>query len=632
MTSPRAILTAALLALSPALAWAAPPGPAPPAPAPRAVTPAPRLASEAGEPDTPAFAAGEPDAPAAAVAPREAASRLPRPVPRKSGPPSLASNDVLVILRDGATLRIGAGSRAVAADPALAATLGRLGIDRATPVGHERTDATRRSRPSPPRIVRLSSTAPGFDAVAAAQALRATGRFRAVCPNYRLQPFATFPNDYYLPDQWYVHDPAGGDVHLPEAWDFEKGGSTVTIGIMDTGVDIGHPDLATRIWTNPGEVPGNGVDDDGNGYIDDVNGWDFGNDDADPDPEPIIDEIGLDIGFHGTFVAGIAAAAAGNAQGIAGASWNCLIVPLKVANAAGDITVEAVTPAFLYAADQHLSVLNMSLGSAGGPGIPEYFQALVDVADSAGVLCVAAAGNDGVDTPTYPAGCDRVLAVGAMDMGNVRAEFSNFGSWVDVAAPGASMWSTICRNYVIDDTSQLFYYVFFGWDGENPYMYGDGTSFACPLVSGVCALVRHHGPALTPEQVATRIVATGEAIAFDQPIGPKLNAYRAVNASLLAVEDVLPETPRFDRGAPNPFRTSTVLSFTTTTPGPVRLRLYDLDGRLVRELVNEFMPAGRHERTWNGASASGARLAAGVYLAVLESGGLRARQKLVMLQ
>src|SRR5205814_1309417 len=83
------------------------------------------------------------------------------------------------------------------------------------------------------------------------------------------------------------------------------------------------------------------------------------------------------------------------------------------------------------------------------------------------------------------------------------------------------------------------------------------------------------------EQVATRIVATGEAIAFDQPIGPKLNAYRAVNASLLAVEDVLPETPRFDRGAPNPFRTSTVLSFTTTAPGPVRLRLYDLDGRRV---------------------------------------------------
>jgi hypothetical protein len=341
--------------------------------------------------------------------------------------------------------------------------------------------------------VRLSSTAPGFDAVAAAQALRATGRFRAVCPNYRLQPFATFPNDYYLPDQWYVHDPAGGDVHLPEAWDFEKGGSTVTIGIMDTGVDIGHPDLATRIWTNPGEVPGNGVDDDGNGYIDDVNGWDFGNDDADPDPEPIIDEIGLDIGFHGTFVAGIAAAAAGNAQGIAGASWNCLIVPLKVANAAGDITVEAVTPAFLYAADQHLSVLNMSLGSAPVRAFPSYFQALVDVADSAGVLCVAAAGNDGVDTPTYPAGCDRVLAVGAMDMGNVRAEFSNFGSWVDVAAPGASMWSTICRNYVIDDTSQLFYYVFFGWDGENPYMYGDGPrsrvrwSRACAPWCGITA-------------------------------------------------------------------------------------------------------------------------------------------------
>src|SRR5205814_61911 len=161
-------------------------------------------------------------------------------------------------------------------------------------VGHERTDATRHARQSLPRILRLSSSAPGFDAVEAARALHATGRFRAACPNYKLQPFATFPNDTYLSDQWYVHDPDDGDVDLPEAWDLEKGSSTITIGIMDTGVDAGHPDLTTHIWANPGEVPGDALDNDGNGYVDDVNGWDFGNDDADPNPEPILDPSGID--------------------------------------------------------------------------------------------------------------------------------------------------------------------------------------------------------------------------------------------------------------------------------------------------------------------------------------------------
>src|SRR5262249_4257921 len=436
-------------------------------------------------------------------------------------------------------------------------------------IGREGADAAARANSQ--RFLELSSSDPGFDAIEAARALRATGRFRAVCPNYRLHLFATYPNDTYLADQWYVHDAAGGDVHLPEAWDVEKGGSSITIGIMDTGVDTGHPDLVGKIWVNPGEIPGNGVDDDHDGYVDDVNGWDFGDDDADPNPEPIFDPNGIDIAFHGTFVAGIASAATNNGQGIAGAGWNCKLLPLKVSNAAGDITTEAVAPAFLYAAAHHVSVLNMSLGGPGDPGVPEFFRALVDVADSAGVLCVAAAGNDGSSTRTYPAGCGRVLSVGAMDIGNVRASFSNFGSWVRIAAPGASMWSTICRNYVVDDLSQLIYYVFFGWDGENPYMFGDGTSFACPLVSGVCGLVRHRWPTLTPQQVAAHMIATGDAIAFDEPIGPKLNAFAALNTPVLAVEDAPPAALHLGRGAPNPFRSATVLAFTTPAPGLVHL-------------------------------------------------------------
>jgi len=225
-----------------------------------------------------------------------------------------------------------------------------------------------------------------------------------------------------------------------------------------------------------------------------------------------------------------------------------------------------------------------------------------------------------------------VLAVGALDMGNVRAEFSNHGSWVDIAAPGAFMWSSICRNYVFDDLSQLFYFVFFGWDGENPYMYGDGTSFACPLVAGVCGLVRHRAPALTPQQVAQHVVATGDVMVFSDSIGPKVNAYLAVSAPLVAVGEELSTPLRLEAAAPNPFRSTALLTFTTPEAGWVRLRLYDFAGRMVREIVNESMPAGRHARSWNGATAEGLRLGSGIYLAVLENGGRRARQKLVLLR
>ena len=564
-----------------------------------------------------------------ASVPVSAAFALPsvRPAPPRTRSAYYAANELLVALGEAKALQIGAGARPEASEPALAATLERFGFDRAAAVGRSPRGGERSAR-----FLKLSSRRADFDPLEAARALRATGRFRAVCPNYRLQLFATLPNDEYLDLQWYVSDPGDGDVDLPEAWDLEKGGSSVTIGIMDTGVDTGHPDLASRIWTNPGEIPGNSLDDDGNGYVDDVNGWDFGNDDSDPNPGPVIDEIGLDIGFHGTFVAGIASASTGNAEGIAGAGWNCRVLPLKVTNSAGEITSEAIAAAFLYAADLHVGVLNLSLGGPGDPGVPEFFQALVDVADSSGVLCVASAGNDGSSTPTYPAACDRVLAVAALDDANARTDFSNYGSWVDLAAPGASMWSAICRNYVVDDYSQVFYLYLFLWDGENPYMYGDGTSFSCPLVAGVCGLLRHRAPSLGPQQAAQHIVATGDPLSPSLEIGPKLNAFRAVSQPLVSVDDAPASALAFERVTPNPIRSNAVLAFTTAAPGRVRLTLYDCAGRRVRELVDESLPVGRHARAWDGAASGGLHLASGVYVAVLESGERSARQKLVLLR
>lgn len=529
------------------------------------------------------------------------------------------SDEVVVLLR--------ADSRSAAVPEALGPSLVALGLE---PAGVVAAPSARRGF----AILRLRGLRAGFDAAAAAATLRGSPGVLAAIPNHRLRLYPTLPNDPMRPLQWHVESGDSADVELPSAWDTARGDTGTVIGIMDTGVDLGHPDLASKIWTNWIEASGAaGVDDDGNGWTDDVHGWDFGNDDADPNPEPTMDPIGLDIGFHGTFVAGIAAAATHNGAGISGASWNCRVMPLKVSNAAGEITSDAVAGAFAYATDFGIAVLNMSLGGPGDPGVPEFFQVLVDAANAAGVMSVAAAGNDGVDVPSYPAANDGVLSVAATNDLRQRAEFSNFGSWVDVAAPGAYLWSSICRNYVVDDTSQLFYYFFFEWDFVEPYMRGDGTSFACPLAAGVAALVRSLHPQLTPQQVADHLIATGDVIAFDQPIGPKVNAHRAVTQVVLAAEPpAAPLALRLDGAVPHPIRGAGVLRFALPSAGEASLEVYDLAGRRVRTLERGALGAGPHQRAWNGTDDDGRRLPDGVYLIRLASGGRSVAARAVLLR
>jgi subtilisin family serine protease len=407
----------------------------------------------------------------------------------------------------------------------------------------------------------------------------------------------------------------------------------LVIAIMDTGIDTGHPDLAGKIWHNPGEIPGNGVDDDGNGLVDDIVGWDFGTNDADPNPEYTQDPgSGLDVGFHGTFCAGIAAAAPNNAEGMAGAAWRCRLMPLKVSHPDSGITTRAVTEAFLYAADKRPSVLSMSFGAPADSGVPEYFQALVDVATEAGVLCVAAAGNDGDSARTYPAACHDVVAVGASDESNGRASFSNWGPWVSVAAPGSSMVSAICRNYLLTDLDQIFYMLFFSWDGVTPYMYGDGTSFACPLAAGVCGLIRSRFPGLSPQQVKQHLIATGDLVAYDHSIGPEINAFRAVDTPPVAVTPAAPPRAlQLDPPAPNPSTLAAALRFGLPADGHARVAVFDCSGRRVRVLIDGTLSAGPHLVYWDGRDAGGRAAPSGVYLVRLESGGAVTRQKLVRL-
>src|SRR5262245_10240552 len=539
-----------------------------------------------------------------------------------SGPTRVRPGELLALGADFSRLELRANGDLLSSDARLRAALGRHGLNRYRALGPDEGRG--------PRLIKLFSDQPGFDPRAAAAELRATGAFRAVAPNLVLDLYETIPNDPYLIFQWQIHSSENTDAQITDAWDVWKGDTSTVVAIMDNGYDLTHEDRASQVWINRAEIAGNGVDDDGDGYVDDVKGWDFGDHDSSPMASPMIDPSGLDIGFHGTFVAGVAAAATNNNLGISGASWKCRFMPLKVANSDGDITLEAVTEAFQYLTRKPASVLNMSFGTTDTTA-REFFQQMVNQANAANIVCVAAAGNAGNDTLAFPAACNGVIAVGATDESNVRADFSNYGPWVDVAAPGSLVWSSIANNYALDFSNYIFYIFFFGYDGENPYMYGDGTSFASPLVAGVCGMIRSKMPGLTPAQVAAHLIATGDAIPYDQPIGPRVNAYRALTQPVaLGVQPAIAGGLSLEEGWPNPFSSTTTVAFTLPQAAPVRLAFYDPSGRRVRLLVNATLPSGRHVIRWDGLGDDGRALASGIYFATLESGRFRGVRKLVL--
>jgi len=291
--------------------------------------------------------------------------------------------------------------------------------------------------------------------------------------------------------RWYFNGiDTDSCLNAEAAWSITTGNSNVVIAIIDTGVAIHHPDLAANIWTNPGEIDANGVDDDGDGYVDDVHGWDFYNNDNDPTPDLGDGTSGDGDVFHGTFVAGCAAAVSDNHQGIAGASWHSRIMPLKVFTNTGGAPSTAIADAIYYAIDHNANIINMSFGST----IPSriIYNALREALDNDMIL-VAAAGNGNTKRPSYPAGFPGVIAVGGTGSGSSytgspagirsRASFSQFGpKAVDVVAPAVDIVSTA----VLSKSDELQGY---GPAGSYDYFYGSGTSFSSPLVAGEAALL-----------------------------------------------------------------------------------------------------------------------------------------------
>jgi len=294
-------------------------------------------------------------------------------------------------------------------------------------------------------------------------------------PNFIVHAADT-PNDPSFSQEWGLNNTGqqvnfttgtpDADIDAPEAWSVSHGSPDVTVAVIDTGVDLAHPDLAQNIWINQGEncagCRTNGIDDDGDGYVDDWRGWDFVNHDNDP----------TDDNGHGTHVSGTIAAAGNNGIGTTGVTWNSKIMPLKFLDSQGSGSTEDAISAILYARAQGVPILN---NSWGGGDFSQALQDAIELTDQSGELFVAAAGNDFTNTdqePFWPSSYDtpNIVSVGASDQFDRKAWFSNYGvRTVDLSAPGTNIYST--------------------WKGST-YRFADGTSMASPHVSGAAALVK----------------------------------------------------------------------------------------------------------------------------------------------
>jgi subtilisin family serine protease len=366
------------------------------------------------------------------------------------------------------------------------------------------------------KVVTFSSSA---DPLAASERLSASPGVIAAEPNWIYEALEVIPNDPAFDDQWglsntgqihVITDPppasaqgvADADADVSDAWSVTQGSPDTVIAILDTGVDLSHPDLSPNLWVNTGETAANGIDDDGNGYVDDIDGYDF----LRNDPSPQDNTVG-----HGSHVAGIAAAAANNSIGGAGVCPACRLMILRAGDDGG-FPLDATLEAIVYAVENGADIINMSLG---GPIWSKLLRKALASAGDSGVLVVAAAGNSDRDNdqlyylpggdpfaPDYPASHDlpNIISVAASNDldrfayftgcdlagGGAECSFTNWGhTSVDLAAPGVDILST---------------YLSGGYATLN------GSSMSAPFVSGVAGLVLSQNPSYTPLQVKNAIL------------------------------------------------------------------------------------------------------------------------------
>ncbi|MFN2532655.1 MAG: S8 family serine peptidase, partial [Pyrinomonadaceae bacterium] len=353
---------------------------------------------------------------------------------------------------------------------------------------------------------------------------------------------SALPNDtQFAPSQWALKNTGqvgtndtcscqqagtvGEDIDAEQAWNTTTGSSSVVVAVLDGGVDINHPDLQQNIWTNPGEIANDGIDNDGNGKIDDVNGWDFVHED-----KTVFDaEEGDD---HATHVAGIIGARGNNGQGVAGVNWQVQIMSVKVLGPGGGLVSDIISGyTYVRALKQRATNpvnVRVTNNSYGGPDRSDAAATAIQALNGAGILVVAAAGNEAHNNfnyQTFPAdyGLGNIISVAATDRFGQLASFSNFGgTTVHIGAPGRGILSTV-PNFFSDPGTIS--------DGGGKYAFFSGTSMATPQVAGVAALAIAANPAVTLPQLRNAILYSGEALASlngKTTTGKRLNALRTL--------------------------------------------------------------------------------------------------------
>ena len=318
------------------------------------------------------------------------------------------------------------------------------------------------------------------DAIAAGTAISCS-------PDY-VVTVAALPNDPNFARLYGLSAAQGMDA--PRAWELTTGSQEVVVGVVDTGIDYTHPDLAANMWTNPGEVPGNGLDDDRNGVVDDVFGYNAISNSGDP----------RDDNIHGTHCAGTIGAVGNNGLGVVGVNQTVRLMALKFLDSSGSGSLGNAIKAIDYAIaiKQKYGIGRMVLNNSwGGGGFSQPLHDAIDRARAAGIVFVAAAGNESNDNdvnPSYPAGYDisNVVSVAAVDKNGNLANFSNYGaSSVDIAAAGVDILSTSLNG---------------------GYALLSGTSMATPHVSGALALLWSHNGSLSAQDLITRLYESGRGL------------------------------------------------------------------------------------------------------------------------
>lgn len=322
-----------------------------------------------------------------------------------------------------------------------------------------------------------------------------------------LDKHCLIPNDPSYSSQWGL-----SMINAASAWSYFSSGSNISVAIVDDAVERTHPDLAANLWINTGDNTINGIDDDGNGYVDDINGYDVGSNDNNPNPPSAAFD-------HGTHVAGIAGARSNNSTGVASIGFSVKLMCVKSTTSSTSVTngYDGV----VYAAVNNARVINMSWG---GSGSSITAQNVIDYAYSQGCVLIAAAGNDDVSTQFYPAAYTGVISVAATTSTDAKASFSNYGSWIDVSAPGNNIFSTTV---------------------SSSYGNKSGTSMASPMVAGLAGLMLSLNPSLTQADIQNCLLSTADNINAMNPgyIGQLGSGRIDANAAMQCISTTLAWPP-----------------------------------------------------------------------------------------